>query len=126
MTEVGGRTSDLGPQLRGLRLGSELRGLTSVFSLPQLFVQIGERVFEQLTVPGILAYLQLLKHSLARQSKALFLAPAGRFVSAHRRTQFGGFVVRFRLLRFHRFAFPASGHGLIIVRTDYPYLQFRN
>lgn len=63
-------------------------------------------------MPRILADFQLLKHSLPRQAKTLFFAPAGRIFSAEPGPRFGGLVAGFGLLCFHRFAFPSSRHAL--------------
>ena len=66
-------------------------------------------------MPRILAGFHLLQNSLARQSKALLLAPECGSFSAHRGMRLGRLIARFGLLRFHRLAFPPSGHAVIIV-----------
>jgi len=76
----------------------------------ELSLQVAAGAFEQGTVALVLTPLERLQHVLQGQAKLLFFAqPVGRFPCQARSFDGspGGSLV---LLRFHRLAFPASGH----------------
>jgi hypothetical protein len=114
--------SDLGPRTSDLRLRtcgprrriSDLRHSILFLQSSQLFVQIGEGILQQLAVPWVLTRFRLLQYPLPRETKILFLPPAGGFFGAHRRTGPRGLISGIGLLRFDGFALPTSRHGSII------------
>ena len=80
----------------------------------QLFIQIGESLFQQFAVSWILTRSHLLQYPLPRETKIFFLPPAHGFRGAHRRTGARGLISGLGLLRFNGLAFPTSRHPSII------------
>jgi len=88
---------------------------SSVSQPAQLFIQVSERVLQQLPMPRVRTRFHLLQHSPPRETETLFFPEASCFFPAHLRTTRARLLSHLCLLRFHRFAFPPSGHSPIIV-----------
>src|SRR5580700_10195522 len=67
-------------------------------------------------MPGIMSVFELLQNVLLGKPQALKFALPGSFRWRHRHALRAGLFGSVRLLGLNRFAFPASCHGVIIIR----------
>jgi CRP/FNR family transcriptional regulator, cyclic AMP receptor protein len=81
-------------------------------------IQVSERVLQELSVPRVRTRFHFLQHFLSRETETLFFPEESGFHPAHLWTARARLFPCLRLLRFHRFAFPPSGHSPIIVLPE--------